>query len=425
MLTHDRALLRLRLGPGACYLLTHPAHLEHVFSTRADNYTKGPMFSRLRPILGDGLLLTDGAVWRSQRRLLQPAFHPRRIRSLVALFDQLVERRLDHLRPRAEQGGAIDLGDEMRLLTMHVGVAALFSSEVGEADSDAIADGFDRALHHIPLRFFTYFLPEWLPLPGQRQIARLRRMIATFTSGMVAARARHPGARDDLLSLLLTATAKSDAEQRTLGIHQRADARRFVIDHVTTSLFGGYESTATSLTWVFLMLAKHPEVAERVIAEADCLLAGRAPTYEDLGKLHYLQQVIDESLRLFPPFWVSFRTAIADDCVGGVRLPAGASLLISPYATQRDPTHWPRPDTFDPARFAPDAPARPRFSYFPFLDGPRACIGKQLALLVIKLIVTRTLARYRFALPASFSLDTVARATVRPRQTPWVTLSPR
>lgn len=416
MLDHGPGVLQLHLGAGTIYYLTHPEHVEHVLSRNTHGYWKGRVFNRIGPIVGkQGLLLSEGEGWLKARRLLQPAFSPRRIRSLVPQLDRIVADDVSRWPSRTHAFEAL------RILTMRTSVAALFDRDVGAAESRMIADAFDRALRFAPLRFFSYALPDWLPLPDLRDVRALRNLVAHVTQRMIAEESRGSTQSDDFLSLLLGevrggATYRDDA----------AAGQRYLLDHMSTALFGGYESTATSLTWVLLLLAKHADVRARAYEE----ITREAPDGSELNaavlsKLTYTEQVLHESLRLYPPFWCSFRSALTDDAVGGVRIPAGASILMSPYATQRHPAFWPDPQRFDPERFAPGRPAPRKFSYFPFLDGPRACIGKLLALTVMKLVVVHTLRRYELQLTPGFSFETAARATIRPKHAPWLILRSR
>ncbi len=416
MIAHDQPVLRLNLGAGTIYFVTRPEDIEQVITRASHRYWKGRVFNRIAPIVGaQGLLLSEGESWLESRRLLQPAFSPRRVRSLVAKLDRIVAESV------ACWPARIHAFNELRNVTMRTSVAALFDSDIGASESQTISDAFDRALRLAPMRFFTYALPDWLPLPDFRDVRALRDLVAHVTRRMIDDGSRSLGNADNFLSLLL-AHLQSDES----FCNDAAAGQSYLLDHMSTALFGGYESTATSLTWVLLLLARHRDVCEQVCDEiAREIPDGCDISYEALARLKYTQQVLDESLRLYPPFWCSFRCALTDDTIGDVRIPAGASILMSPYATQRHPALWPDPDRFDPDRFDAERTAQRRFSYFPFLDGPRACIGKLLALTVMKLVVVHALKRYSLQLPTHFNFETTSRATIRPRQAPWLGLTAR
>jgi cytochrome P450 len=411
MLEHDGALMRLNLGAGSVFLATRPEHVEHIVINRAENYWKGRIFQRIRFVFGDGLLLSEGERWKTQRRLQQPAFTLKRLRSQIPLMSSVISRRITGWEHAAERRTPMNVAYEMRRITMQVGAAAMFAHDISDELSDRIADAFEVFMVHVPMRFFTFFLPEWVPLPGGRRAKRAIAEIVEIIELLISERRRAPGDRGDLLSMLIDA-----ADHEREGSSQ-AEAHQLLVDHVMTTLFGGYESTATALTWVWALLAQHPEVAERIKAEVDQVIGSGELTAEVVEQLAYTDMVVNEALRLYPPFWGWFRTAYNDDVIDGVRIPAGASIILCPYATQRDPRIWPDPDTFNPERFR--APPRHRFAYYPFQVGPRTCIGKSFALVEMKLVVARGVRDYRLELPRGFPMTSVVEATIRPRQVPW------
>jgi cytochrome P450 len=415
-LEHGGALLRLNLGAGSAYLATRPEHVEHILSTNIDNYWKGRIFNRIRFVFGEGLLLSEGAEWSRQRRLLQPAFNARRVRSMIPRFCDLIARRLATWESARLRDRPLNIAEEMRVITMRVGAAAMFSKDVSDPLSDSIAAAFEVLLKNAPMRFFTFFLPEWIAVPGQRQTERAIRRVDRFVYALAEERRKHPGEEGDLLSLL-SAAVEQEAEGES-----RERARQLLRDHVVTTLFAGYESTSTALTWVWCLLSRHPEVARRVKAEVDAVLGQREPSFEDLARLEYTQMVVEETLRLYPPFWESFRSAYDEDEIAGIPIPAGASFILCPYATQRDPRSWPNPDAFDPERFRAGGRPHHRYAYFPFLEGQRACIGKAFALAEIKLVIALAIRDYQLTLAPGFVLESRAQGTLRPRHVPWMTL---
>jgi cytochrome P450 len=265
----------------------------------------------------------------------------------------------------------------------------------------------------------TFFLPDWVRLPGQRRAEKAIGRIEDYLWSMVSERrGAATGCPHDLLSVFIDSTDKGNGSSP-------AKARKLLRDHIMTSLFGGYESTASSLIWMWCLLSRHPEVAERVRAEIDQVIGERSPAYEDLGRLTYTEMVIDEVLRLYPPFWGSFRSSYKDDVIDGIRIPGGSSLILCPYATQRDPRIWEDPEIFNPERFRPDAQPRHRCAYYPFLEGPRSCIGRFFAIAEMKVVVAQGLRSYRLDLPPGFRLDSIAEGTLRIRHVPWVRVTKR
>jgi cytochrome P450 len=415
MVENHSELLQLNLGAGSFYLATKPEHVQHILHDNVDNYWKGRIFNRMRFVFGDSLVLSEGKQWREQRRLLQPAFGPRRVRSLVPQICALVEKRFEKWEQACAHAEPLNIAEEMRVLSMRIGATAMFNTDVSDELSDTIAAAFDIFLQNIPVRFFTFFLPEWIKVPGHGKSQRAMQRIHDIVAGFVAERrSRGGGDQDDLLSLLINAIDQQTGDPRV-------QAERLLRDHVVTTMFGGYESTATALTWTWCLLSRHPEVARRVRAEVDAVLGNAEVTHDALAGLEYTQMAIEESLRLYPPFWESFRTAYHADVIDGTEIPAGASFLLCPYATQRDPRLWSNPDAFDPERFSSaQRRAQHRFAYFPFLEGQRVCIGRPFSLTEMKTVIAMTIRRYRFDLLSGYVMASRAEGTVRPRHTPWI-----
>ncbi len=379
-------VVRLDLGLGAIYLVTLPDHVHHVLVENHDNYWKGDLFARARFLFGNGLVVNEGESWRRQRRLMQPAFAHRRVAALVPLMADVVEKRLAGWEAAADTGSPIEIGKEMMGLTLSIIAKTMFSLSIGERDLEVMAKAFNTALEHMTLRMFTYFLPEWAPLPGKWAC---RRAVATL-EGMVYRIIRERRASgdepDDLLSMLLS--ARDEAGE---GMTDRE-----IRDEVMTTLFGGYEATADALSWIWYLLDQHPAVDAGLRGEIAGVVGGRAPQFEDLPRLTYTAQVVQEAMRLFPPFWFYTRTAREEDEIGGHRIPAGSLVLLCPYATHRHPDFWEVPEAFRPDRFTPEQVAsRERHAYFPFGTGQRVCIGRHLAMMEMQLILAMVSRRYR------------------------------
>lgn len=383
-------LVRLDLGFAAIYLVTLPEHVRHVLVDNHENYWKGTLFGRARFLFGNGLVLNEGESWKRQRRLMQPAFAHRRTTSLVPLMSEVVEQRLAGWEAACAAGRPVDVGEEMMSLTLRIIAKTMFSLSIGDAELDEMARAFNTALHHMTRRMFTFFLPEWVPLPGQRGCREAVATLEKTTYRIIGERRERRGSGEDLhdlLTMLLSARDESTGEGMTdLEIR----------DEVMTTLFGGYEATADALTWSWYLLDRHPEIDARLREEVAAVTGGRTPTFEDLARLTYTAQVAEEVMRLFPPFWFYTRTAHGDDEINGHRIPAGSLVLLCPYATHRHPAFWDEPEAFRPERFTPErAASRPRDAYFPFGTGQRMCIGRHLAMLEMQLILAMVAQRYR------------------------------
>jgi cytochrome P450 len=254
---------------------------------------------------------------------------------------------------------------------------------------DALLEAWTFANEYVTQRILSPVrLPPSWPTPANRRMRRAVQVLDTIVGPLLAERRRELAEgheRDDLLGLLLSARDPETGE----GLD---DA--LLRDQILMTFFAGFETTSTALAWAWILLARHPEVEARMHAELDEVLGGRAPAAEDLPRLRYMQQVLDETLRIYPSVFMMARAPMGDQVLGGFKIPAGSMVLVSPWVLHHDPSRWPDPDRFDPERFAPGAPERDRFEYMPFGAGPRLCIGKQLALIEAKLVLATMAQRF-------------------------------
>lgn len=363
---------RLRMGPKHLYVFDSAEAAKHVLADNAANYVKGIGLVQARRAIGDGLLTSEGELWRTQRALIRPAFTARRITAQADVVAKEAVALAERLAARIGQG-PVDVTDEMTGLTLGVLGRTLLDTDLLTA-TPGVQAGIGRAFEAVQDQAMFEMVtlsavPTWLPLPGQLRFRRARRHLERLVAAMVAERARRPDGDDVLSRLVASAAAEPDP----------AVGRRRVRDELVTLLLAGHETTASTLSWSLHHLDRHPGVAERLRAEAREVLGGRPPEAGDLRRLTYTGQVVAEAMRLHPPVWMLPRQALADDVVAGWDVPRGADVAISPYTLHRNPAYWPDPERFDPDRFAPDAPGgRPRYAYIPFGGGPRFCVGSQL-----------------------------------------------
>jgi cytochrome P450 len=386
MLEHND-LVRLDLGFGSIYLVTMPDHIHHVMVANNDNYWKGDVFERTRFLFGNGLVVNEGEGWRRQRRLMQPAFAHRRIASLIPIMTDVVEERLAGWGAASAADQPLEIGHEMMNLTLRIIMKTMFNLSIDDRELGVMAKCFNTALEQITIRMATYFLPEWAPLPHKHACQEAVATLDSIVYRIIRERRESGEDQDDLLSMLLSARDEETGEGMTdLEIR----------DEVMVTLFGGYEATADALTWTWYLLGEHPAVDETMREEIEAVIGGRTPTFEDVTRLTYTAQVIQESMRIYPPFWFYNRTAREEDEINGYRIPAGAQILIVPYATHRHPDYWKVPEAFRPERFEPSQVAgRPRNAYVPFGTGQRMCVGRHLATLEMQLILAVVAQRFR------------------------------
>lgn len=407
-------IVHLKLGPLPGYVLFHPDYVYHVLVKNQKNYIKGVGYNSFRLLVGQGLVTSDGELWRQQRRLMQPSFTPKAITPFADMMIELTQRLLDRWQPMAARGEAVVMDEEMTRLTMSIIGRAMFNIDLGEELSE-VGAAFQSAFSFVPKRSLNPFIPLGWPLPAHRQFQRDLTIIERFIEQRIAEGRRNP-TDETLLGILL----RAQDEETGQGM---SDAQ--LRDEVVTLFFAGFETTARSLTWGWYLLSQHPEVVAKLEAEVDRVLGGRAPTIEDLHKLHYTRRIVDETLRLYPPTAMLARQTIEADEIGGYPIPAGAMIIPVPYAVHRHPDFWPDAERFDPERFLPEAEAaRPKSAYVPFAAGPRVCLGNNFALLEMVYAFSMAAARYRVEnLTGSIGKEFVG--TIRPTQPLRVRLHPR
>ena len=405
-------VVRLRMGPRVghveVYVLRNPDHIRRVLQDRRSNYPKGFQYNGLRRVVGDGLLTSEGDTWLQQRRLVQPTFH----RKHVSAFAPVVTECCAALLRRWEQqpsGQPLDVHVEMTQLALSIIGRALFSTDlagetrrIGEALTVALAEAYQRPFS--PLAWMAPRLVDALT-PGGRRFGKAVARLDELVAEMIAERRRAPGSRGDILDLLLTA---HQPEQQAMS-----DVR--ARDEVMTLLLAGHETTANAMTWAWHLLSTHPEVRLRLLDELDSVLGDRLPTADDLSSLAVTRAVVCETLRLYPPAPVIWREVLEDDEVGGHRLPAGATVAISPYVVHRNPALWGDPERFDVDRFLTGSAEPPRYSYLPFGEGQRRCVGDGFAMLEAVLALATMARRVQLDMVPGHSVGTDVTITLRPR----------
>lgn len=379
---------RLRLGRKSLHFFNHPDHAKHVLVDNSGNYLKGIGLVHARRALGDGLLTSEGELWQAQRKTIQPVFTAKRISGKADVIAQEAMKLVTRLR-RRPGSAPVDIRAEMTGLTLGVLGRALLEADLGAFES--IGESFEAVQDQAIFEMMSLSaVPSWLPLPKQLRFRRARTDLDRIVAQLAAERAAHPTEDgDDVLSRLV----------ETPGQNRDANSGRSRMrDELVTLLLAGHETTASTLSWTFYLLDRHPAVWERLHAEAVDVLGDRLPSYEDLHRLKYTSMVLHEVMRLYPPVWLLPRLAREADDIGGYRVAGGADVLICPYTLHRHPGFWDAPDRFDPDRFDPRRTAgRPRFAYIPFGAGPRVCVGSNLGLLEATIVTACVVRELRLA----------------------------
>jgi cytochrome P450 len=321
-------------------ILNHPDYAKHMLQEHNHNYDKEVFTYRMITwFLGDGLLTTSGDAWLRQRRLMQPAFHRKRVAGWSTLMGGVAGRFLD--RWERLDTPMIDVADEMILLTLSVVSRALFSLDISDA-AGPVGHTFLAINRHYVNYAATLLAPPRVPMPRNRRFKAAVRRLDEFAYGVIRERRAGSVEHDDLLTVLL-----ESRDEETGAMLDDGQVR----DEIMTLLFAGHETAANALTWTWYLIAMHASVEEQLHAEVDRVLGGRLPVAEDLPNLPYTRMVIDEALRLYPPVWIIPRRAIADDEIGGYRVPKDTVVNVVPYVLHRHPLFWERPEAFDPERW--------------------------------------------------------------------------
>jgi cytochrome P450 len=397
-------VFRVPLGHRRGVVVVHPDAVAEVLVTRRENYVKGDTYKHLRVLTGDSLLTLEGERWRERRRLAQPAFHKENVRALVSGFAQVTRDWLSTLRARSARGCVFEAHQEMMRLTLDVVGETLLGRRLGQ-DAGMSAHALGEALEVLGRRGdLPVSVPRWLPTPGNRRLTRALTLLDGLVFSLIDAARQRAGT--SLLSLLVGA--------RDVDSGQPLSDRE-LRDEVLTLVLAGHETTALLMTWGFSLLHGQDAIVARMRSEVDEVLAGREPSADDLPRLVYLKQVIEEILRLRPPAWVLGRDVVADGTLAGFRVRAGDLVMPLPYLTHRHPDFWEDPERFDPERFRPErVKARPNWAYYPFSAGPRTCIGNFFTLAEAQVIFALLLQRADFELTSSDPIPLLPRMTLRP-----------
>jgi cytochrome P450 len=415
----DGAIVRLDLGLFRPYLITHPDHVQRVLRDRASNYVRdgdGMFWSPVRRLLGEGIL-SEGPAWEASRKVLQPLFTAKRVESLIDRMGVAIAGLVDGLHQQAESGQPIDVSVEMNRIVYRTIGTVFFADRIAVEDADRLARALGTYTTAVGFRLLMPYVPNSIPMPGDRAFRRAARTIDEVLIPMAREYQRHPSEDDDdVVSALCRARTGDNGE---------LDEQQLRNDLV--SVFGtATETSAVVLSWLWPLLGAHGEVTARLYEEVDRVVGSGPVTRSHVADLRYTRMVVDELLRLYPSGWLLPRTAKDADVIAGVLVEPGATVIISPYLTQRLPAFWERPLAFDPERFAPEhKERRHRYSYFPFGGGPHQCLGNHLFMVEAQLIVATLLSRFRFNVHNSVVPTPRVSISLRPRQKVEMTLSAR
>lgn len=379
-------IVELSIANQPCYLLVHPDYIEYVLVLNHRNFVKhGFFWDQWRPVFGEGLLTSEGDVWKRQRTLSQPAFHRERINAYSKMMVDITKRITDEWKDGEER----DLHQEMMRITSQVVEKTLFGADI-ESGKEDLGSAFDVMKQEGTVR-----KPFRMP-SGESETAEYQDIFKRLDEkiyNIIGRRRSTSEQTEDLLSMLMEAR---DEEGTGMGDKELRDV-------ILSIFFAGHETSALALTWTYYLLAQNPGVEEKLIEEANAVLGGRLPEAQDLHRLKYTEWVILESMRLYPPSYGFGREAVNDCVIDGYEMPAGTNVFLIQWVTHRDPRWFDDPEKFRPERWDNDLIHKiPRFAYFPFSGGPRLCIGNNFGMMETVLMLSYLIQTFRISVAPDF-----------------------
>ncbi len=399
---------RSYVGLEEIYLSQDADFVQYFMQKGHRNYRKTKFTRSLGQTIGNGLLTSDGDYWRRQRRLIQPGFHKKKLNELSNIITKDISDFSDYLEHHIDDFESAELMKLMMRLTIKVVLNSLFSNSISDKHIDRFDDIITTFQHYIVAKVRIPFSSQFFKLNGRsKRMKVLVNEIDDIIYGIIAGRKNNQGNFDDLLDMLLQARYEDTGEGMT---------DQQLRDESIIMLLAGHETSANALTWAFYLLHRHPEITEKVLAEIQHVVGNRQPTFEDLKGLTYTKQVIQESMRLFPPAWITDREALAEHQMMGYKIKKGQVVTVFVYGLHRNPVYWERPNDFMPERFAPElVKKRHPFSYMPFGGGPRLCIGNNFAYMEMQLALAILLPKFKFEAIANEAPKLEGLITLRPK----------
>lgn len=396
------------------FVFCKPEYVKHLLIDNAKNYTKSFAYGFLKRALGNGLVTSEGDFWLRQRRIAQPAFHRERLTALAQIMTDSIEESLLRMETYKAQGKAFDIADEMMRLTSDIAAKALFSSDISGFKDKVIdcINNLNLSISNMIKSPFSRFV-GWFPTPNNLFFRKNQRAFDKIIYYLIENRRKTQTDRyNDLLQLLLEAKDEETGESMD-NLQLR--------DEVITLFAAGSETSSNALAWAIFLLATNPEKKEKLKKEIQGVLQCNSPQFTDIQKLTYTNQVIQETLRLYPPAWIVGRQAKEDDEIDGYFIPKRTQTIMPTWVIHRHPDLWENPQSFYPERFESElVKTRHKFAHFPFGGGPRFCIGNNFAMLEMTLALTMILQKFDFELVDKQVITEEAMITLKPKHGIWV-----
>ena len=398
---------RIRIGGLKEAMVTiDPAVIQHVLKTNAENYKKSEIqVKRMGHFLGKGLLTTHGEAWRTQRRLIQTGFDRKQLDALSSIMqDSLAESLRDF--DRQVRSGPVDIYPQLMKITFAMVARSLFGARLKDEDIDLVSHTICTVQEFIVRQTLQPYLNPWFAVSGElRKHEDMRARADAILLEYIRKRRNEPPGHD-LLQTLMDARY-SDGE----GMSDE-----LILSESMQLLVAGHETSSNALSWLLFLLSSRPDCLERIRQEFDTVLGDAPLSYSDVPKFEFATQVIQEALRLYPPFWMVDRMAVADDRVGDLAIPQGSMVIVYVYGAHHAPRYWQNPENFDTERFTKaNEKLRTPFTFLPFGGGPRGCIGGNYAMLQILMILRDLLRQYDFQLAPGQMIETRPMVILRPK----------
>jgi cytochrome P450 len=415
---YRKELVTFRVLRKSLFIVNHPPAIQQVMAANGKNYVKSPMNTQaLKPILGNGLFVSEGELWTRQRKVMAPATHTNRLANYAGI---VLEEGRDTLArwERLPAGTVLDTAETFTLLTAEIISRIMFGFRLGDERVKQLYEAFKEyqashgRTHILELFGFPTSFPRWSMRRGRKAIRRFDKVLLEILEFGKHSCGEMP---DNLLQML---------------IHYRDGQGQpmppdLVRDEMASIFLAGHETTAITLSWAFYLLERNPECEKLLHQELDEVLNGASPRFEDIPKLVYTRAVIDETLRLYPPVHVFSRQALGEDEIMGHKVPAGSMVIIASWVLHRHEQLWDQPEAFRPDRFLPGAPKIHPFAYIPFGAGSRVCLGKHLGIMEAVLLLAMAAQKFRFRLAPGHPVEPLGRMTLRAKKGIAMTLEPR
>lgn len=409
----------LYLGAREKTILTANAHvIQYILQKRHRNFQKSPLqIDQVAHFIGRGLLTIEGPYWLQQRRLIQPEFHRAKLAGLTDIMLEEVDRYMDELEKRTEVNHTIDVSRAMMELTFNIVAKALFSTGIEKEAINQINQSVNQVQSFLVRQIRQPFLMGWFKLSGeQKKYEDIAGGLKQMILNIIRERKAESGHYNDLLDMLFQARYEDTG--------QGMDDQQLLAESLIL-MVAGHETSANALAWTWYLLCQHPDVVEKIRKEIREVLGQEKPTFETLAKLEYINMVLQESMRLYPPAWITDRVPMEDDACEGFELPKGRVIGLYIYGVHRSSEYWTEPDQFDPLRFTKEEiKKRPPYAYLPFGGGPRLCIGSNFAMMEMKLVIVRMLQRFDLELVENQLVEQLPLITLGTKKGILVRLNP-